>query len=181
MITENNYLYFQKRIAENKLFRYFWIFWGNYAFVIFALVGLWILINPELHENWKAVAGLSIVSFVISRGVAVTLINYFIKRVRPYQRYNFKPKETKFFSFRDDDHDSFPSRHTTAYFSVASVVFLFYPILGAILIITAIIAGIGRVIMGWHWPSDIIGGAIVGSLMGYITVYYVFPWFFTLV
>ncbi|HEX3099762.1 MAG TPA: phosphatase PAP2 family protein [Patescibacteria group bacterium] len=180
MISEKNYLDFQKHIDRSVLYKYFWIFWGNYAFIIFVLVGGYIFAKPELHENWQALIGLSVLSFVISRGVVVSLINQFVKRVRPYQRYNTKPEETKFFSFRDKVHDSFPSRHTAAYFSVAAVVFYFYPILGAILIGTSIVAGVARVIMGWHWPTDILGGAIIGSGVAYLTIHFASQLFFTL-
>lgn len=180
MFDENQYKHFQKRINESTLYKYFWIFWGNYAFVIFILVGVLILTDLKLQENWQALVGLSILSFVFTRGVVVSLINQFVKRVRPYQRYNTKPEETKFFSFRDKVHDSFPSRHTAAYFSVASVVFIFHPILGAVLIITSIIAGIGRVIMGWHWPTDILAGAIIGSVVGYLCYHFAYSLFFTL-
>lgn len=180
MLSEKNYQHFQKRTDESIFYRYFWTFWGNYAFVIFGLIGLYIFFNPDFQENWQALIGLAILSFVFSRGVVVSLINQFIKQVRPYQLYKIKPEETKFFSFRDEDHDSFPSRHTVAYFSVASVVFLFHPILGTILITTSVLAGIGRIIMGWHWPSDILAGAIIGSVVGYLTVHFALPLFFTL-
>lgn len=180
MITKNNYLSFHKHIDQNVLYRLFWVFFGNYAFVIFILAGIWIYLNPDYHENWQALVGLSILSFVITRGVIVTLINIFYHRVRPYQKYGFRPKETKFFSFIDEVHDSFPSRHTAAYFSVASVVFLFNPIVGGVLLITSIVAGIARVIMSWHWPSDILGGLIIGSVIGYLTVHFAFSLFFTL-
>ncbi len=181
MFDENQYKHFQKRINESAVYKYFWIFWGNYAFVVFALVSLLILIKPEQYDNWQALFGLSILSFVITRGVFVSLINQFVKRVRPYQRYQTKPEETKFFSFRDKVHDSFPSRHTAAYFSVASVVFIFHPVLGAILVVTSIVAGIGRVIMGWHWPTDILAGAVIGTVVGYLCYYFAFNLFFTLV
>jgi membrane-associated phospholipid phosphatase len=180
MFDEDQYKYFQKRINENILYKYFWTFWGNYAFVIFVLVGLWAFFQPELRDNWQAVLGLSILSFVMTRGFAIALINQFVKRARPYQKYSTKPEETKFFSFRDSDHDSFPSRHTAAYFSVASVVFIFHPILGGILLAVSIIAGIGRVIMGWHWPTDVLAGAVLGLISGYLTYHFLYSLFFTL-
>lgn len=180
MLTEKHYRYFQQRLTSNQLFRGFWIFWGNYAFVIFAAVAIWILLSPTDHENWQALLGLSIISLVIARGLIVNLIVKLYKRICPYQLYHYEPSETRFFSLRDDNHDSFPSGHTAGYFSVAVVVYLFFPILGVILITTSLMAGIGRVVMGWHWPSDILGGLIVGSAVACVVVRFGFQYFFTL-
>ena len=169
MITEKQFNNFQKKLNSDKLYKYFWIFWGNYAFTVFLLVAFVVALNPTLSANWQELLVISASSFFISRVLVVSIINFFIKTVRPYQKYNIKPAETSFFSFRDQVHDSFPSRHTTAYFSVASVVYFFHPALGLILVTTAILAGVGRVIMAWHWPSDILAGAIIGSVIGYFT------------
>ncbi len=179
MITEIRYRNFQKRFAISKPFRYFWTFWGNYAFLIFVLAWFWIFAVEPRDENLLSAFGLSVLAFLISRGLVVSVINLAYKKARPYQQFKFEPAETRFFSFRDEVNDSFPSRHTIAYFSVASVVVLFYPSVGLVLLGSAVLAGIGRVVMGWHWPLDILAGMVIGSLVGYATVLWGSSLFFT--
>ncbi len=62
---------------------------------------------------------------------------------------------------------SFPSNHALNNFAAATFFYKLYPKLKWILFITASLIAISRVYMGLHYPSDIIGGAIIGSAFGY--------------
>mgnify|MGYP001175634916 CR=1 FL=1 len=179
MITKTNYLEFQKRLKTNKLYRYFWQFWSNYSFVFFVVVGLIILTNPALFEIWKPLMFLSFLSFVIARMIVVFNINLLYSRERPYQKFGFDPITSWFFSYKTHTPNSFPSRHSAAFFSVAAVVCLFVPALGAFLLIVSGITGTARVVLGYHWPSDILAGAIIGAIVGILTVYLGYPIIFT--
>ncbi|PSO44058.1 MAG: hypothetical protein BRC22_02985 [Parcubacteria group bacterium QH_9_35_7] len=61
---------------------------------------------------------------------------------------------------------TFPSDHTIAAFVVTLVVVLMGgPIwFGALLLILALLVGVGRVYVGVHYPQDILGGIIVASV-----------------
>jgi len=50
-------------------------------------------------------------------------------------------------------------------FAVATMVFFKNRTLGTVMYMLAIMTGFGRVMAGVHWPSDIIGGAILGILV----------------
>ncbi|MDQ3018655.1 MAG: phosphatase PAP2 family protein, partial [bacterium] len=91
--------------------------------------------------------------------------------IRPYQKYKFAPITSRFFSLRTVKPNSFPSRHTTAFASVSAVVLLFNPIVGLALYAVTVMTGIGRIILGYHYPTDIVGGLTLGTLIGVITVY----------
>jgi len=170
MLKEANYLEYQKQLTENKVVRYFWQFWSNYSFVFFFLAAIVMSTDHQMQPYSRPVMVLAILAFLLARGIAVTLINIFYERRRPYQDFHFTPITSKFFSWHTSYPNSFPSRHTTAYFAVATVVCLFFPALGAFLVAVSLLAGAGRVILGFHWPSDIIAGAILGTLIGYLTV-----------
>jgi undecaprenyl-diphosphatase len=66
------------------------------------------------------------------------------------------------------DKLSFPSGHTTTAFPVTLSIGSFYPeIMLALLILAANVAA-SRVILGMHFLSDVLAGAGMGALLGYI-------------
>ncbi len=63
---------------------------------------------------------------------------------------------------------SFPSNHALNNFAAATYFSFLFPKFRAILFIIASLVAISRVYLGLHYPSDIIGGAILGIIFGYI-------------
>lgn len=179
MITEKHYHNFQKSLIESSAYRYFWQFWSNYAFVFFIIAFVILAFNYDFHEVFGQILILSVLSFLIARGVLVTIINLSYEKKRPYQTYGFKPITSNFFSFRTRTPNSFPSRHAVAYFSVVAVVSLFVPVLGAVLFGISLMGGAGRVVLGYHWPADIVTGMAIGTIVGILTVYIGYPILFT--
>ncbi len=63
---------------------------------------------------------------------------------------------------------SFPSNHALNNFAAAIFFYRLFPKLKWVLFITASLISISRVYLGLHYPSDILGGAIIGLVFGYI-------------
>jgi undecaprenyl-diphosphatase len=57
---------------------------------------------------------------------------------------------------------SFPSGHATTAFALATLLSLWYPRGTAGLVALAALVGWSRVVLGSHFPSDVLGGAILG-------------------
>jgi undecaprenyl-diphosphatase len=63
---------------------------------------------------------------------------------------------------------SFPSNHALNNFAAAIFFYKLFPKLKWILFTAATLIAISRVYLGLHYPSDILGGAIIGLVFGYI-------------
>lgn len=64
--------------------------------------------------------------------------------------------------------DSFPSGHSTASFAVATVLAKRFPSVSPLCLGIALFVGISRVLRGSHFPTDVMGGAIIGILCGFV-------------
>jgi undecaprenyl-diphosphatase len=97
-----------------------------------------------------------LLAFAIERPVYFVLKNSF-KRHRPQQALqNFRSVITP------SDHFSFPSGHTSAAVMVATLVGYFFPPLMVVLYLWAAMVGFSRVVLGVHFPTDTLVGAILG-------------------
>jgi undecaprenyl-diphosphatase len=61
------------------------------------------------------------------------------------------------------DQFSFPSGHTITAFAVALGISAFYPILSPFLIFCAVSIAASRILLGMHFLSDVVVGAIIGT------------------
>lgn len=62
---------------------------------------------------------------------------------------------------------SFPSNHSFNNFAAAVFYYKLFPRLKWVLFITATLIALSRVYLGLHYPSDILGGALLGLIFGY--------------
>jgi undecaprenyl-diphosphatase len=77
------------------------------------------------------------------------------------------------FRVRPPDRFSFPSGHTMVAFSVGTVIALHFPLLAPALGVVALGIAVSRVVLGLHYLSDVVVGALLGTLFGF-TAYMVF-------
>src|SRR5215813_5552296 len=64
------------------------------------------------------------------------------------------------------DKFSFPSGHTMTAFSIALVVSYFYPSLEGPLFFLALSIAVSRIVLGMHFLSDVLAGAVLGVALG---------------
>ena len=63
------------------------------------------------------------------------------------------------------DRCSFPSGHTLHAVAFTVVALAYYPQLAWLLIPFASFVAVSRVILGLHYPSDVVAGAVIGALL----------------
>jgi undecaprenyl-diphosphatase len=66
------------------------------------------------------------------------------------------------------DQFSFPSGHTMTAFAVAVPLALFYPTLMIGLFFCAVSIAMSRILLGMHFLSDVVAGALIGTGLGYL-------------
>jgi undecaprenyl-diphosphatase len=66
------------------------------------------------------------------------------------------------------DRFSFPSGHTMTAFAVAIPLSLFYPTLTIGLAFCALSIAASRILLGMHFLSDVVAGALIGTGLGYL-------------
>ncbi len=106
-----------------------------------------------------------------SVGEAIVLtygIKYTFDRERPYDRY-----PDRVHPWSREDSPSFPSAHTAAAFSLATSLSIQYPKWYVIApsAVWACSVGFSRMNEGVHYPSDVIGGAVIGAGCAVANVY----------
>jgi membrane-associated phospholipid phosphatase len=97
-------------------------------------------------------------------GIAVNYpLKHAFRRRRPLpdsERLGWAPNEL-----------SFPSAHATSSFAAATVMVDVAPRGGMLALGLALLVGVGRPYLGMHHPSDVLGGAVCGTILGWFVLF----------
>ncbi len=104
---------------------------------------------------------------ILLSGVAVQAVKHLVGRPRP--GVGLSPWLLKGLTF-DSDWHSFPSGHSATSFAVAAVLAARWPRAAWAFYLGAALVASGRVVGGSHYPSDVVGGAVLGLLVGLFLV-----------
>jgi len=123
------------------------------------LLGVWLWLMIKGRKRERTAALLLIPLIFISDQMSSTLIKSFVGRLRPC--HTFTPEQIHLLV--GCGGLSFPSSHAVNNFAVATMFSHYYPKAKASLYAFASLIAISRVAVGVHYPSDVVGGAIVGT------------------
>jgi len=99
-------------------------------------------------------------------GLIANLANNIIGRARPKLFDTMGPLEFKMFAF-DPDYASLPSGHATNIFALATVIAILWPRGRVLLYSLAAWIAASRVLIGQHYITDVVLGAIIGTAFPY--------------
>lgn len=96
----------------------------------------------------------------------VSLLRLAIHRPRPYSEAG--ANITPIYQKKGASDHSFPSRHVACAFVIAFTILSYSIGAGICLTLFGAFLAYARFTLGWHYPTDLLGGAILGSLCGLI-------------
>jgi undecaprenyl-diphosphatase len=137
--------------------------YGTYVIAV-AAVALWLLARPGGDRKWKVAAGSALAAAALGL-FGNKVISSAWHRDRPYQTHHvahlWGPRKTD---------PSFPSDHASAAFGIAVAVLLIDPLAGALFLVLAVLIAVGRVVVGEHYPGDVLAGAAIGTVSALVVV-----------
>ena len=102
----------------------------------------------------------------------VLIVNVILKlsvnRARPWQTFpdlGFQQFHNSI-SVREPSDSSFPSGHTASLFAAAVALVMIYKVKGIPALAVAFLVALSRIYLCMHYPSDVLGGMLIGSACG---------------
>jgi undecaprenyl-diphosphatase len=143
-------------LSSNIYLREFSLFLSYpFTYIVIISLFLWALfISKKKMFNFSFLFLSVISSWLISN-----IIKYFIAIERPFRVFDITP-------LYNEMGFSFPSQHSAVFATIATCIFFLNKKWGIFFIIVAILVGLSRIVIGVHYPMDILGGFLVGLLVG---------------
>lgn len=135
---------------------------------------IWIVLSVGLliPKKTRRVGALALVSLVFSALIDNVILKNVVARTRPYDVIEGL---TSLVGAQKDY--SFPSGHTGSAFAAAVVMFLGLPKkCGIPILVFACLMGLSRLYVGVHYPSDVLGGALIGTGIALFTYWFGTVW-----
>jgi undecaprenyl-diphosphatase len=145
------------------------LFFAEYLAYILIVIFFSLLIYLFYKKfNYISLMVNSFLSTAISMGL-LSIIHLLYHRARPFLTYQVH--HLNWWPLTETGY-SFPSKHVTFFFALATAVYLYNKKWGIWFFIASILMGVARVAAGVHYPSDILGGMIIGIFVAYVIYYF---------
>ena len=134
--------------------------------VALVVVGiLWIVLLSKGGRHGRIAALLLIPTIVLSDQLSSSVLKFLVERARPC-----RDLANVHLLVNCGSGYSFPSTHAVNNFAAALVLAYFIPRWTWAFFSFAALVGFTRIYVGVHYPSDVIGGAVIGLLIGAVVL-----------
>lgn len=159
----NLFFYLNDFVKQSDFWRQFIRWFADYGIILIVIGLIYLIVRDRINALFAAVLS----------GILGAFVNFVLQllwqRPRPFVTYASSVTQlaghTTIYSF--------PSAHTFLSFAIATTVILYgHKKLGFAMLIIAIGIGISRIAAGLHYPSDVLGGAIIGVFSGTLAYWF---------
>jgi undecaprenyl-diphosphatase len=126
--------------------------------VLWGAVAVTLLLVGGTRE--RAAVGAAAVAAVLAIAL-FSIMKRVIRRPRPFERWSDLSC-----LMMPPDRFSFPSGHTLTAFAMYGSLGGLLPVLVPLLLTSAVLIGLSRVYLGAHYPTDVLVGGLLGTLLG---------------
>lgn len=155
------FMWVASRKTQNQLVRIAKVISCSANGPLYLALMLWLAASNQASDT--AFLSCLILGIFLERPLYFVLKNLF-KRSRPYVALNTQNFITP------GDRFSFPSGHTSAAFLVGTLISSFHPWAAPLVMIWASTVAMARVILGVHFPTDTLIGALMGTGLAFISM-----------
>ena len=131
------------------------------AGIFWIALALILLIPKKTRRTGAAMGVAMLIGLIIGNGILKNVI----ARTRPFDISHPVLPKNRLLIDPPTDY-SFPSGHTLASFEAATAIYKDHTVYGFAAFVLALLIAFSRIYLQVHYPSDVIGGAILGFLFG---------------
>ena len=142
------------------------IFFAEYFQYVLGLILLSVITLSKEKAVKTRMVFTAILAALLARFAVKSLILLFYANPRPYAG---NTAAHQLIATPGEDFQSFPSGHALFFFAAAAAIYCYDKKLGIIFFIGAGFISVARIFVGVHWPSDILAGAVLGIIIGWLT------------
>jgi len=136
---------------------------ASIPFMVVATGALWFLSRPGGDRRWKLATGNGFAAAAVAYVVNVVIHSAW-DRQRPYESHVIRHP----WSVSTDA--SFPSDHASVALAIAFAVLAFDLTAGSVLLVAAVLIAVGRVLIGAHYPGDVLASLGVALVAAFAVV-----------
>jgi undecaprenyl-diphosphatase len=135
-----------------------------YMVYLFTTHPYWKLKN-KLEKLWEAFI---VTASTIGAYAAAYILKILVHAPRPFVTHrNVYPLVS------ETSYSSFPSGHATLFFALAMVIYFYDKRIGLVFFFFAVLIAISRMVVGVHYPIDVIAGALLGVVTSWVLHRYI--------
>ncbi len=157
---------FNNLAEQSRIFDTLVVFLAEYfQYFLIAIFLILLFFSRYAKREKLRLFWVTVISIIVARLGVTEFIRFFYQRPRPFVTYQVH-------RLLSENEWSFPSGHSAFFFAMATAIYLYNKKWGIGFFLAAVLMNISRIIAGVHYPSDILGGAVVGIAVAYIVFYF---------